>query len=104
MKTLYRTEKLRTTSSNMGDGERHEVEAWFELWLHDGPADPTTWEGGGQTVAYWREQFARQKDPTRWAIRCARAGGIADAVVPDEIVRGLPDDARISFIWTVCQV
>jgi hypothetical protein len=26
--------------------------------------------------------------------------GVAPAVIPDEIVEGLPDDARISFLWT----
>ena len=104
MKTLYRTSKLRTTSSTLGDGTSHDVEAWFEMHLHDGPADPTSWEGGGQTVAYWRGQFARLNDPTRWTIPCSGADGVADAVIPDEIVRALPDDARISFVWNVCRV
>jgi len=104
VKTLYRTSKQRATWSSMGNRPRYDVEAWFELQLHDGPADPSTWAGGGQTVAYWRDQFARLKDPTRWTIPCSGADGIADAIIPDEIVRGLPDDARISYVWTVCPV
>lgn len=26
--------------------------------------------------------------------------GVAPAVIPDDIVNSLPDDARISFLWT----
>jgi hypothetical protein len=26
--------------------------------------------------------------------------GVAPAVIPDEIVPGSPEDARISFVWT----
>ena len=88
----------------MGDGEPHAVEAWFELRLHEGPPDPTTWDGLGQTAAYWWDQSTRLKDPTRWAFPCHGAEGVLEAVVPDGLVRSLPADARISFTWTVCRI
>jgi len=69
----------------MGDGEPHAVEAWFELRLHEGPPDPATWEGSG-------------------GFPCYGAEGVLEAVIPDELVRSLPADARISFTWTVCQI
>lgn len=64
--------------------------------LHDGPPDDRTWEGGGQTVAFWRENFARQHP---WRIEAARMEGVPEAVIPDDVVHSLPDDARISFVW-----
>ncbi len=101
---LFRTEKVRATSTQMPDGQPHDVEAWFELQLHEGPPDLTTWEGSGQTAAYWWEQSTRLKDPTRWAFPCHGADPDLEAVVPDDLIRCLPADARISFVWTVCQV
>lgn len=74
--------------------------AWFEMVLHEGPPDDTTWEGCGQTIAYWRENFARLRDPHPWTVPAHGIEGVAPAVIPDEIVQGLPDDARISFVWT----
>jgi hypothetical protein len=68
--------------------------------MHEGPPDDTTWEGGGQTVAYWHENFARLRNPRPWAVQAHGMEGVAPAVIPDEIVEGLPDDARISFLWT----
>ena len=104
MKVLYRTERVRTTSSDMPDGKRHDVEAWFELQLHEGPPDPNTWEGCGKTVGEWREEFKRLKDPRRLALRCYGADAVPEAVIPNDILDALPDDARISFVWTVCDV
>jgi hypothetical protein len=68
--------------------------------MHEGPPDDTTWEGGGQTVAYWHENFARLRNPRPWTVQAHGMEGVAPAVIPDEIVEGLPDDARISFLWT----
>lgn len=88
----------------MGDGKSYPVEAWFELQLHEGPPDPATWEGCGETVAFWREQFKRLKDPTRWTVPCGSAEGVEDAVIPNDVVDALTPDARISLMWTVCRV
>ena len=75
--------------------------AWFELVLHEGPPDDTTWEGcGGQTIAYWRENFARLRNPQPWTVQAHGLDGVAPAVIPDEVIRGLPEDARISLMWT----
>ena len=74
--------------------------AWFEMVLHEGPPDDTTWEGCGQTVAYWRENFARLRNPHPWTVQAHGMEGVAPAVIPDEIVQGLPEYARISFLWT----
>jgi hypothetical protein len=68
--------------------------------LHDGPPDDKTWEGGGQTVAYWRENFARLRNPHPWTVEAHGMDGVAPAVIPDEVIRGLPEDARISLVWT----
>lgn len=102
MKVLFRTERVRTIATDLPDGQPHPAEAWFELRLHEGPPDPRTWEGSGQTAAYWWGQSTRLKDPTRWAFRCHRVEADLEAVVPDDLVRALPADARISFVWTVC--
>jgi hypothetical protein len=104
MKVLFSTPKVRATSSNMGDGKSYPVEAWFQLVLHEGPPDPTTWEGCGETAAYWREQFKRLKDPSHVTMACGGADGVAEAVIPNEIMDALPDDARISMMWTVCRI
>lgn len=104
MKVLYRTETVRTTSSDAHDGKTHEVDAWFELQLHEGPPNETTWEGGGKTIGEWREEFKGLRDPRRIAIPCHGANGVAEAVVPNEILDALPADARVSFVWTVCVV
>jgi hypothetical protein len=82
-----------------GTPAQHGV-AWFEMVLHEGPPDDTTWEGSGHTVAYWRENFARLRNPRPWTVQAHGIEGVAPAVIPDEIVEGLPDDARISFLWT----
>jgi|SRR5919109_3619953 hypothetical protein len=113
MKTLYSTPKVRSTSSGLGEGNTS-VEAWFELNLHEGPPDPTSWEGsGGQTVAYWREQFKRLRDPRRVRFTCydvnPDAGSkplpnVPEALIPMDVLESLPEDARISLMWTVCPV
>ena len=101
MKVLFRTERAPAVSKDMGLGRAAaEGVAWFELVLHDGPPDEKTWEGGGQTVAYWRTQFARLRNPHPWTIEASGMEGVAPAVIPDDIVRSLSDDARISFMWT----
>ena len=104
MKVLFSTPKVRTTSSHMPDGKTHPVDAWFELQLHEGPPDPNTWEGCGRTIASWREDFQRLRDPRRIVMECHGADGVPGAVIPNEILDALPDDARISFVWTVCMV
>jgi hypothetical protein len=104
VKVLFRTDKVRTTSTGMPDGQPHAVEAWFEFQVHEGPPDPKTWEGCGQTAAYWWDQSKRLKDPTRWAFRCHDVAADLEAVIPDVLVRSLPPETRISFVWTVCQV
>jgi hypothetical protein len=104
MKVLYSTPKVRGTSSQMPDGKVHDVEAWFELQLHEGPPDPNTWEGGGKTIGEWREEFKRLRDPRDISVACHGADGIADAVIPNEILDRLPADARVTFVWTVCTV
>lgn len=88
----------------MGDGEPRRVDAWFELQLHEGPPDPTTWEGGGRTIASWREDFRRLRDPRHIVMECHNADGVPAVVIPNEILDALPDDARISFVWTACMV
>ena len=101
-KVLYKTERTPTVSRDMsamgGDPAQRGV-AWFELVLQEGPPNDKTWEGGGQTIAYWREQFARLKDPHPWTITASGMEGVAPAVIPDNALEGLPDDARISFLW-----
>jgi hypothetical protein len=74
--------------------------AWFELVLHEGPPDETTWEGCGQTIAYWRENFARLRNPHPWTVQAYGMDGVEPAVIPDEVLHGLPEDARISLMWT----
>jgi len=81
-----------------GTTAQHGV-AWFQLVLHEGPPDDTTWEGCGQTIAYWRENFARLRNPHPWTVE-AGMDGVPPAIIPDEVVQGLPEDARISLIWT----
>jgi hypothetical protein len=83
----------------MGQGLPAAGVAWFELVLHEGPPDEKTWEGGGQTIAYWRGQFARLPDPHPWKIEASGIQGVPAAVIPDDVLQGLPDDARISFLW-----
>lgn len=100
LKTLYKTERTAAVSKDIGQGPSRPGVAWFEMVLHDGPPDDKTWEGGGQTVAYWRENFARLRDPYPWRIEASRMEGVAAAVIPDEVVQGLADDDRISFMWT----
>jgi hypothetical protein len=97
MKVLFRTERIPAVAKDMGQGPA-EGTAWFELVLHEGPPDEETWEGGGNTVAYWRTQFARLRDPHPWTVE-AGMEGVAPAVIPDDVVDSLPDDARISFLW-----
>ena len=98
MKVLFKTERTAAVSTTP-EGSRHAGVAWFELVLHDGPPDDTTWEGCGHTVTYWREQFARRRDRA-WRIPARGIEGVEAAIIPDEVVRGLPEDARISFHWT----
>jgi hypothetical protein len=99
VKILFKTERTPAVSKNMGQGQSAAGVAWFELVLHEGPPNEKTWEGGGQTIAYWREQFARLRDPDPWTIEASGIEGVPAAVIPDEVVRGLPEDARISFLW-----
>ena len=40
--------------------------------------------------------------PTRWAFKCHGVDRDLEAVVPDALIRSIPPDARISFVWTVC--
>jgi hypothetical protein len=100
MRILFSTERKPAVSANMGDGRAHQGTAWFEFVLHEGPPDDKTWEGGGQTVAYWHTQFARQKTPRPWTVDPGGIKGVEPAVIPDEIVDSLPEDARISMLWT----
>jgi hypothetical protein len=103
VKVLFKTERTPTVSkdmTHMGGTPACQGVTWFELVLHEGPADDTTWEGGGQTIAYWRENFARLRNPHPWTVRAPGAEGVAPAIIPDEVVQGLPEDARISLIWT----
>ena len=101
---LYRTDKVRTTSSNFGDGKTYPAEAWFELQLQEGSPDPSTCEGGGRTIASWRGDFARLRDPRHIVINCSGADDVAGAVIPNDVLDSLVDDARISFVWYVCRV
>jgi hypothetical protein len=101
VKILFSTGKFRGTSDDFPDGT-YDVEAWFELQRHEGPPDPTTWEGGGTTISSWRGDFQRLIDPRRIVMRCHGAKGVPDAVIPNEILDALPEDARLSFVWTVC--
>jgi hypothetical protein len=100
VKTLYKTERTSAVSKDIGHGPSRRGVAWFEMVLHDGPPDDKTWEGGGQTVVYWREQFARLRNPYPWRIEASGMEDVPAAVIPDEVVQSLPDDARISFVWT----
>jgi len=97
MKVVFRTERMPAVY--MGQGQSAEGVAWFELVLHEDPPDDETWEGGGNTVAYWRTQFARRRNPHPWTVAPASMQGVAPAVIPDDIVSSLPDDARISLLW-----
>lgn len=100
MKVLFSTERTPAVSKDVGDGRGGaEGVAWFEFVLHEGPPDENTWEGGGRTVAYWRSQFARMRNPRPWTLNASGVEGVAPAVIPDDIVSSLPDDARISFVW-----
>ena len=99
MRVLFRTERTPAVSKDMGQGQSAEGVAWFELVLHEGPPDEETWEGSGNTVAYWRAQFARRRDSYPWTVAPASMQGVVPAVIPDDIVSSLPDDARISLIW-----
>jgi hypothetical protein len=98
MKVLFRTERVPAISKDVGQGQFEGI-AWCELVLHETPPDEKTWEGGGRTVAYWRDQFARTRDPHRWIVPAAAMVGVAPAVIPDDVVSSLPEDARISFLW-----
>jgi hypothetical protein len=99
VKVLLKTGRIPTASKDMGQGQPAEGIAWFELVLHEGPPDETTWEGGGQTIAYWRQQFARLRNPHPWTIEAHGMEGVPPAVIPDDVLAGLPEDARISFLW-----
>lgn len=101
MKVLFSTDRTPAVSKDMGDGRAGAAGvAWFELVLHEGPADENTWEGDGNTVAYWRTQFTRLRNPHPWTVNASGVAGVSPAVIPDEIVTSLPDDARITFVWT----
>ena len=100
MKVLFRTDRTPAVHNNdVGYGEAAQGVAWFELVLHEGPPGENTWEGDGNTVAYWRTQFARLRNPHPWTIEAHGMEGVAPAIVPEDVVNTLPDDARISFIW-----
>lgn len=102
MKVLFSTERVPAVSKDMrhiGGGPAQTGVAWFEMVLHDKPADDCTWEGSGQTVAYWHENFARMVDPRPWTVSSGFEG-VPAAVIPDELVDALPGTARISFVWT----
>ena len=47
MKVLFKTERTAAVSTTP-EGSRHAGVAWFELVLHEGPPDDTTWEGCGR--------------------------------------------------------
>jgi hypothetical protein len=103
VKVLFKTQRTPAVSKDMtgiGGGGAHQGIAWFELQLHEGPPDDTTWEGGGQTISYWRENFARRRNTGPWTVDAPSFDGVAPAVIPDEVIRALPDDARISLMWT----
>jgi hypothetical protein len=99
VKILFKTERIAAVSKDMGQGKPANGVAWFEMVLHEGPPNEKTWEGGGQTVAYWREQFARLRNPHPWTVEAHAMEGVPPAVIPDEALEGLPEDARISFLW-----
>jgi hypothetical protein len=99
VKILFRTDRVSTVSKDMGQGKAASGVAWFELVLHEGPPNEKTWEGGGQTIAYWREQFARLRNPHPWTVEAHSMEGVQPAVIPDDALQGLPEDARISFHW-----
>ena len=99
MKILFKTERTPAVSKDMGHGQSAAGVAWFELVLHEGPPNEKTWEGGGQTIAYWRGQFARLRNPHPWTIDASGIQGVPPAVIPDEVLQGLPEDARLSFLW-----
>lgn len=82
MKTLYKTERTSAVSKDIGRGPSRPGVAWFEMVLHDGPPDDKTWEGGGQTVAYWRENLARHADD---AAGGRRGDGCGSGAVIDSI-------------------
>ncbi len=99
MRVLFSAERTPAFSKKMGDGARHPGVAWFELVLHEGPPDDTTWEGQGKTISYWRAQFARLRNPHPWTMEASGIEGVPPVIIPDEVLRNLPDDARISFMW-----
>ena len=103
MKILYKTERTSVVSKDIGHGPSRPGVAWFELVLHEGPPDDKTWEGSGDTVAYWRGQYARLRNPYPWTVPATGIEGVAAAVIPDEVVQGLRDDDRISFLWKFVQ-
>jgi hypothetical protein len=98
VKILLKTERIPAVSRDIGQGQPAEGVAWFEL-VYEGPPDEKTWEGGGQTIVYWRKQFARLRNPHPWTIEAHAIEGVPLAVIPDEVLANLPDDARISFLW-----
>lgn len=102
MKVLFSTERVPARSKEMSPagwtGRVRQGVAWFELVLHEGPRDEENWEGGGQTIAYWRENFARMQNPNPWTVS-AGMEGVAPAVIPDEVLNGFPDTARVSLLW-----
>jgi len=99
LKILYKTEHTLVVSRDIGHGPSRPGVAWFELVLHEGPPDDKTWEGSGDTVAYWRGQYARLRDPYPWTVPATGIEGVPAAVIPDEVVQGLREDDRISFLW-----
>ena len=99
MKTLYKTERIQGHLKDLGQGQPAAAVAWFELVLHEGQPDRKTCGGGGETVAFWRAQFEEQRSPRPWTIEAARMEGVPAAVIPREVVQGLPDDARLEFVW-----
>jgi hypothetical protein len=99
LKTLYKTEPIPAVAKALGQGQPAAGVAWFELVLHEGPADCETWGGGGRTVAFWRAQFEERRSPSPWTIEAARMEGVPAAVIPPEVVQVLPDDARLEFVW-----
>jgi hypothetical protein len=100
LKILFKTERTPAVSKDMGQGKPAKGIAWFELVLHEGPPDPNTWEGCGQMIAYWRQQFSRLRDPHPWTVAPGTLEGVEPAVIPDEAIAGLPEDARISLMWS----
>jgi hypothetical protein len=101
MKTLLKTERVPAVAKGMGKGQPTVGVAWFELLIHEVAPDESGWDcSGGRTMAFWRKQFAERRDPaTPWTVEAARMEGVPPAVIPPEVVQGLPDDARVEFVW-----